>query len=309
MDIYRKTLKFLVPVSEDALNTFTLTGRDVVPIYVNPQSISIRDNKIIQKTLTKGGYVIQYWGEELSTMSVNGTTGSAGIEGIHILRDIYRNEQIRMKDQLLTKLENKTSGAVQTLADTSEVEQASNFITNMKNTDIGSAVGGFFDTAKSIVESFANVLDSTAEETINRVILRPTLAAYAVSMDVYFQGERYRGYFTTFTVNERAASPGLFDYTFQFMITKRVGKRSNFMPWHRTPLDDSGNPVSATIPIAKQDGIVDVGLTYPTTYNMNEDARFKANPEDLVTEGPFAGDTISSAEEVGIPLNRNGEVD
>ena len=307
MDIYRKTLKFLVPVTEEALNTFTLSGRNVVPIYINPQSIAIRENKLIQKTLTKGGFAIQYWGEELPTMSVNGTTGSGGIEAIHILRDIYRNEQIRMKEQLLTKLENKTSGAVETLADTSELEKMDNFWSNVANSSAGSGASGFIEGAKSVVQSFADILDNTAEQTVNRVLLRPTLAAYAVSMDVYFQGERYRGYFTTFSVNERATSPGLFDYSFTFMVTKRVGKRSNFMPWHRTPLDASGNPVSSAIPIAKQDGPIDIGLTYPTTYNMNQDAVFKANPEDLITEGAFAGDTVSSTEEVGIPLNRNGE--
>lgn len=307
MNVYRKTLKFLVPTTDGSLNTFTLTGRKVVPMYINPQGITIRENKIINKQLTKGGYVIQYWGEELPVMAVNGTTGSGGIEAIHILRDVYRNEQIRMKEQLLTKLENKASSAVRTLNDTSEFEEAANFWNNLANgTSVAASTGQFLDGAKSVVQSFAQIIDNTAEETINRVLLRPTLAAYAVSMDVYFQGERFRGYFTTFTLNERAQSPGLFDYSFSFTITKRIGKRSNFMPWHRTPLDSSGEPVPAAIPIAKQDGATDIGLTYPTTYNLNDAARFKANPDSLVTEGPFEGESADTLGDIGIDLERNG---
>jgi len=65
-----------------------------VEMYINPQNISYEDSKIITPTRTKGGYIIQYWGEELGTINLSGHTSSAGIEGINLLRMIYRIESI-----------------------------------------------------------------------------------------------------------------------------------------------------------------------------------------------------------------------
>src|ERR1700722_2161382 len=64
-----------------------------VRMYVNPQAISYNHKKLISKDRTKGGYTLQYWGEELSVLNISGTTGSAGIEGIEALYQVYRAEQ------------------------------------------------------------------------------------------------------------------------------------------------------------------------------------------------------------------------
>ena len=65
----------------------------IARMYVNPQSIIYNHKKIIQRERTKGGFNIQYWGEDLSVLNINGTTGTAGIEGINMLYEIYRAEQ------------------------------------------------------------------------------------------------------------------------------------------------------------------------------------------------------------------------
>src|SRR5579859_8262852 len=51
-----------------------------VKMFVNPESITYNHKKLINKDRTKGGYTLQYWGEELSTLNISGTTGSSGIE-------------------------------------------------------------------------------------------------------------------------------------------------------------------------------------------------------------------------------------
>tara|TARA_Y100000034_G_C6666139_1_gene292248 strand:- start:287 stop:655 length:369 start_codon:yes stop_codon:yes gene_type:complete len=58
----------------------------------------------------------------------------------------------------------------------------------------------------------------------------------------------YRGYFTAFSVNETAQSPGLFEYSFTFKVTRRTGVRQNFMPWHLDPTDADGKTKSASEP-------------------------------------------------------------
>jgi hypothetical protein len=68
-------------------------GLGFVDMYINPQQMDIQEKKVIQKQRTKGGYVIQYWGEELMIIRIQGNTGASGIEGINILRKVYRAEQ------------------------------------------------------------------------------------------------------------------------------------------------------------------------------------------------------------------------
>ena len=58
-------------------------------MYINPQQMNIDEKKVIKQQRTKGGYIIQYWGEELTTLNISGTTGSAGVEGINVLYEIY----------------------------------------------------------------------------------------------------------------------------------------------------------------------------------------------------------------------------
>ena len=62
-------------------------------MYVNPAAITYSHKKLISKDRTKGGYTLQYWGEELSSLNISGTTGAAGVEGINVLYEIYRAEQ------------------------------------------------------------------------------------------------------------------------------------------------------------------------------------------------------------------------
>ena len=189
---------------------------------------------------------------------------------------------------------------------------------------------GFLSGSKSIVDSWVSAFDQTADDAIQRTVLHPSLGAYAVSMDIYFQGERFRGYFANFTVSERATTPGLFDYNFEFVVTKRMGKRTNFMPWHRTPVDATGQPIPAAIPAGKgsidftygDKGVqtiagTDRGLSYPPTYDVgalrDEDGeytfRFAQDPDNLVAEGGFEGEAISEASEVEVNIDRNSSID
>jgi hypothetical protein len=74
----------------------------VVRMYVNPSAITYYYKKLIIKDRTKGGYTLQYWGEDLDNLNISGTTGGAGIEGINILYEIYRAEQYALDATGLT---------------------------------------------------------------------------------------------------------------------------------------------------------------------------------------------------------------
>jgi hypothetical protein len=73
-----------------------LGSNQFLEMYVNPQNIQFSSRKEINKIRTKGGFIAQYWGEDLDTINIQGTTASSGIEGINALRDIYRSEQLAL---------------------------------------------------------------------------------------------------------------------------------------------------------------------------------------------------------------------
>lgn len=254
----RHIMWFLLPRDLAAVRSDSGNDRDHVPIYINPQSIDIKENKLINHTLTKGGYIVQYWGEELPIISVKGTTGSGGIEAIDVLRNIYRYEQLAMKRVLLRRAEQFAASSSEALADSSSVTTLSGLV---------SATDGFFSGAASsisdgfdsVVEGFTNAYNGITEN--KKVNLPPSTGVFAVSMDIFFQGVKYRGFFKDFSVQESADSPGLFDYSFTFMVTRKTGTRANFMPWHRKPTSVDGFPKTASIPI---EGAATNELSFPT---------------------------------------------
>jgi len=214
-------------------------------LYMNPQSFNLRDQKLMQKTLTKGGYVVQYWGEELTTIDVQGTTGSAGIEGINILKDIYRHEQLHYRTVLAKRQREIAAVAAAAQADAEA---------QIYEDNVGGALLGFADTltgggvsksvkgvSNSIDILFGTSLGDGQGGTGGAFRTVPTLAAFATNIDMYYQGEFFRGYFTNFAVTESASEPGHFSYSFQFVVTRRSGKRENFMPWHRNPVSFDGD--------------------------------------------------------------------
>lgn len=56
----------------------TIEGKNLpdVEFYMDPQAISVSKQIIQQKKLTKGGFVIQSWGHDLTTINVNCVTGN-----------------------------------------------------------------------------------------------------------------------------------------------------------------------------------------------------------------------------------------
>lgn len=82
-----------------------------IEMYVNPQGITFSNKKTITSKRTKGGFLNQYWGEELETVSVNGSTGDGGIEAINVLLDVYRSEQLTFLQLAETAFANDSNSA------------------------------------------------------------------------------------------------------------------------------------------------------------------------------------------------------
>lgn len=202
----RNIIKWLVPEGP------------IIEMYVNPNQISYHYNKDISQVRTKGGYILQYWGPQLTTMTLSGTTATSGIEGINVLMDIYNAEQVAFDAYALYLAANNQQEvlAASVSGEPSVLESPEQFITAL----LGGSQSNF---------------SLAAAET-------PNLAQLAFSIEMYYSGKVYRGYFKSFTIEERADNVGMFDYNIEFTVTQERGFRQNFLAWHRSATSGPVNP-------------------------------------------------------------------
>lgn len=207
----------------------------VIQMYINPKNISYADKKLINKERTKGGFILQYWGEELTAITLNGTTGSSGIEGINVLHEIYRAEQYAFDGiGLSLAADNANQGAANQI-----IGGIGNAIGGLASgTSVGSDIGGYI--AKSLFGT-----DPASQALAAQNI--PSLAQYAFGVEMYYLGWIYRGYFESMTVRESADNLGLFDYDITFNATERRGYRLNNLSWQKSA---TSGPSGYNIPLS-----------------------------------------------------------
>lgn len=221
----------------------------VVRMYVNPSAITYADKKLITKDRTKGGYTLQYWGEELTTINISGTTGSSGIEGINVLHELYRAEQYAFDSTGLMLAANNASADV-----------ANNLINGVGGA-IGQSINGLFGgdpNSPTAAAGGAGLLGGilgldSPNNTLSAKNI-PSLAQLAFTVEMYYNGWVYRGFFENMTINERADN-FLLEYQMTFTATQRRGYRTNYFPWTRSAKD---GPSQYTTPNAFS-GVVSTG--------------------------------------------------
>lgn len=209
----------------------------LVRMYVNPSRIQYQYSKSIKSERTKGGYLLQYWGENLPKLSINGTTGSSGVEGINVLYEMYRAEQYAF-DSIGLSL--AAANANSNLADN---------IMSGVNSSLGGLTGGSAIAGGIGAGLLGGMLGATnASATTSRNI--PSLASLAFGVEMYYQGWVFRGYFENMNITE-AADNFLWQYDMQFVVTQRRGYRTNYMPWHRSATSGpSNNSETGGVPLS-----------------------------------------------------------
>jgi hypothetical protein len=192
----------------------------IVRMYINPQSISYVDKKLITKERTKGGFTLQYWGEELTQLNIQGTTGSSGVEGINALQEIYRAEQYSFDAVGLTLAGNNATADV-----------ANNLVQGIGGA-IGGSIGGT-NGSSGAGGLLGGILGLDSPNNLLSARNIPSLAQLAFTVEMYYNGWVYRGYFENMTVTERADN-FLWDYQITFMATQRKGYRTNQFPFQKS---------------------------------------------------------------------------
>jgi len=192
----------------------------IVRMYVNPQSISYQHKKLITKERTKGGFTLQYWGEDLTTLNINGVTGSSGIEGINVLYEMYRAEQYAFDSTGLTLAANNYN----------------NDLSHNLLNGAASLFGGSAITQAGVSGLLGGILGIDSPNNTLAAKNIPSLAQLAFTVEMFYNGWVYRGYFEEMTINEKA-NDFLIDYQIRFVATQRRGYRTNYFPWNRSAKD------------------------------------------------------------------------
>lgn len=213
----------------------------IVRMYVNPHAISYTHRKQISRERTKGGFTLQYWGEDLTVLNISGSTGSSGIEGINVLYEIYRAEQYAFDSVGLT------------LA-------ANNFNNDLSHNLLNGAAslfGGSATTQAGVSGLLGGILGVDSPNNALTAKNIPSLAQLAFTVEMYYGGWVYRGYFENMTINERADN-FLFEYQMNFVATQRRGYRTNYFPWTRSAKD---GPSQYTTPQSFSGNVTSTGQT------------------------------------------------
>lgn len=86
------TYQQMVAYSEATDFLLTMLKNPIISFFVNPQSITVNKNVLLNKQNTKGGFVVQFWGHDLETISVKAETGYFGLSKIPLRAfELFKN--------------------------------------------------------------------------------------------------------------------------------------------------------------------------------------------------------------------------
>lgn len=207
----------------------------IIKMYVNPDNVHYAYKKAINSQRTKGGFTLQYWGEELPILRISGTTGSSGIEGINVLYELYRAEQYAFDPVGLTLASEASSSNIANSLIGNVAGGIGSAITNSQNSSFASALGN------TIVSGLTGI--DPANNNLSPKNL-PSLASVAFGIELYYMGWVFRGYFTDFDFTESAGDFN-YKYNMSFVVTQRRGYRINYFPWHKSATSGPSNNGSA----------------------------------------------------------------
>jgi hypothetical protein len=178
------------------------------------------------------------------TLGIRGHTGSSGVEGLNVLREIYRAEQYMFDSIALTMAADSSVSGLNDLID--------------------KAVGGIGGLGGSIASATSGLfgLDPVSQNVLPRDA--PSLSSMALGLELYYSGWVFRGFMTAMDFTESVDRLGLFDYNLSFTVTQRRGYRFNYLPWHHSAVDGASN--SNVTPLSFR-GMESDGNTNPSSRN------------------------------------------
>jgi len=204
--------KFYVQTVDDIgqPTIYTVNGVAIVGIVlsINPASISINASKIVNRTQTMSGWVEDHWGEELDTVTFQGSSAAFMWHGPNA--EVPTNIQAPLKQTTSQTADTyKKYENIQDLGITSPQgigQQSGLAVTQRRQT----ATYKEFKTLMQLMNGNGATFD------INGLVLN------RLFIQIQYDYACYRGYFESFDLTESADSPFKFTYTITFKSEKTV---------------------------------------------------------------------------------------
>ncbi len=155
-----------------------------VEVYVDPQRIRVNKNVIVNKTLTKGGWITQFWGLDLPVISVNALSGYFGL----------------------------TKGRSPLVSAAIDV---GNTVSNIRKS---SSVGDFFKNQKPTTADPLKVFEKLKTYAFDNRFDGNLPFQGSPIIKMIYDNIVYKGYFSNFDYSLSADKPFVIDYNFQFVV-------------------------------------------------------------------------------------------
>lgn len=158
---------------------------------INPQNLDTSYTPLINETRTLGGFVEEFWGEDLTTISASGFTSMFFDEKKGMTNEFEKTEAI--------------VGAKTT-------KQLSGFL-------------ALVNLYKMNGKFYANGVNDLKDpdSNLNAYKSNPNKIYKMGSVYMYYSGISYKGFFETFEFKEQAEKPFFFEYSFSFKVLKTFG--------------------------------------------------------------------------------------
>ena len=178
---------------------FVPVGDQFIPeleLYVNPESFAKTYQQIVTKLQTRGGFVLQHWGEQLSSIEASGKSGvffTAQREvldtGVELFRQGSQNEP--------PKLPSNSAGIQSSSEEYGLANIAVEHTPDRK-------------TTKAWI-SFHKFIDMYRKSTL---------------LQLFYDGRIYSGFLTNFSWGEDAMNPFLITYSFSYTVLNEEREQS-----------------------------------------------------------------------------------
>ncbi|MFW9878515.1 MAG: hypothetical protein ACFFG0_35995, partial [Candidatus Thorarchaeota archaeon] len=156
-----------------------------VEVYIDPEKIRVSKKIIVNKVLTKGGWINQFWGHEQPTIDMNCVSGYFGItKGRTYAASQYLNVTQKLEGRPLQKI----------------------------------SFGDFHKPSPYGIEDPLKVFEKIKTYVYDNRFDGDMPYKGAPIIKMIYEGVLYKGYFTRFDYSLDANRPFVIDYSFQFTV-------------------------------------------------------------------------------------------
>jgi hypothetical protein len=192
----------------DLGNSTVISG---VVLMINPSTMNSNMSKIINRTQTMTSWVEEHWGEELDTVSFQGSTASF-IWGGRMLPDVTKTKQVTSSG---TEIEEATLED-----DIDTIRTKFNVSSDIMNIQIG--LNTEYRRQSVSYREFKKIIEIVNTNACNFDDFG--FVKERKSVQITYDYSQYRGYFESFDVTEDANSPYKFTYVATFKAEKTIFK-------------------------------------------------------------------------------------